>query len=324
MSKLHFYSLTSSDIPQAQIDHELIPKVSKCLLELYNIKKSILEQNNKPNQEQEQKEEIMNNFKLLMDLIEIYENKEVIGLIKDILEEKQKAKDEEAEKKENDKRKQDMLEQRLYAERERENEKRRRRLLHRQFGREYENDNDKHTVFSENEHFWNSRSPPDYSNSLAHLTMMNLNNKLFDRNEPEPSSPDVNSDMEHDVFDADKVKKLFDDAYSGIGENSMLRTNYSVERKYLCDLEHVEESDNKDKQTQTQTQNQTKTQVLVNAEQCVGPEDIRNCEIDKQSQNNSNSEVALMRNSNTDYNNMDWLELMTTNPAITNNLFKID
>lgn len=88
-----FLSMTDNDIPDDKMRNEMIPKLHNFILEIYETKKAVLES-------KESKAKNLKKFKLIMDIVEIYNDPDILKLIKEYKEEQiREAKRQEAIKK---------------------------------------------------------------------------------------------------------------------------------------------------------------------------------------------------------------------------------
>lgn len=84
---LQFLSLTEENIPYEKITTEIVPKITKFILEINGIRKQVME-NNFMNPEMQQ--ESIRKMKLISDIIDIYKSPTVLRMIKEFVDEKEK------------------------------------------------------------------------------------------------------------------------------------------------------------------------------------------------------------------------------------------
>src|SRR5438874_1813022 len=76
-----FNSLSDETIPEEKIRSEYIPKINKYIIEWYEIKRMMMDP--------EKRASVLDKFKLIVDLLQIYELPDFIKFVKDLLEERE-------------------------------------------------------------------------------------------------------------------------------------------------------------------------------------------------------------------------------------------
>ena len=94
---INFLSFDDNELSEAKITNEYIPLINNYLLEVYNIKKKIQEKSLDQISNLPEKVILMQNFKMVVDLISIYREPKILLLIKEYKEEKEKEKRREVE-----------------------------------------------------------------------------------------------------------------------------------------------------------------------------------------------------------------------------------
>jgi hypothetical protein len=185
-------------IPLVELNGRYITRVNAFLLDAHDLKKRVQYMiDTKDPELLSPQNEIIKQFKLLIDIADLWANPKLLQFVEVLKNERQ-------------------TELKLEKDMEKQEQERRDRFLQNYASYQYQPQNN----FNAHDNMTN-----------IHLPQQNINQYLNN-----PPDDDIASDISEDDFMAENVTKLIDDGYNNINKDSILRQTYNIEIRNHCVL----------------------------------------------------------------------------------------